>query len=99
MSFHFSDLQRYMVRRIFVVLMLLAVGCTAQMPPQAEVNRRVERQVRSMLDAPSDVKIEVGDRQPSKEFTGLDELTVTLSKDEHSQKVHFFITKDSQTMY
>ncbi len=88
-----------MTRRILVALLLLAVGCRAQAPAPSEVNRRVERQVRSVLQAPPYVKIEVTDRQPSKDFAGFDDLTVLLSANEHKQPVHFLISKDNQTMY
>jgi protein-disulfide isomerase len=88
-----------MTRRILFALLLLAVGCRAQAPAPSDVNRRVERQVRSALQAPPYVKIEVKDRQPSKNFAGYDDLTVMLSANEHSQPVHFLISKDNQTMY
>jgi len=99
MSLDFNNLQRYMTRRILFALLLLAVGCRAQAPAPSDVNRRVERQVRSALQAPPYVKIEVKDRQPSKNFAGYDDLTVMLSANEHSQPVHFLISKDNQTMY
>jgi protein-disulfide isomerase len=88
-----------MSRKILFALLLLAVGCRAQAPAPSEVNLRVERQVREVLQAPPYVHITVTDRQPSKEFTGFDDLTVTLSAAEHTQTVKFLISKDSQTMY
>jgi protein-disulfide isomerase len=88
-----------MSRKILFALLLLAVGCRAQAPAPSEVNLRVERQVREVLQAPPYVHITVTGRQPSKEFTGFDDLTVTLSAAEHTQTVKFLISKDSQTMY
>ncbi len=88
-----------MTRRILVALILLAVGCRAQAPAPQDLNRRVERQVRSVLQAPAYVKIEVTDRKPSDKFAGFDDLTVMLSAGEHKQPVHFLISKDNQTMY
>ena len=88
-----------MSRRILFVLLLLAVGCRAQAPAPSEVNRRVERQVREVLQAPPYVGITVTDRQPSKDFPGFDDLTVTLSANERKQAVHFLISKDNSTMY
>jgi protein-disulfide isomerase len=88
-----------MSRKILFALLLLAVGCRAQAPAPSEVNLRVERQVREVLQAPPYVNITVTGRQPSKEFTGFDDLTVTLSAAEHTQTVKFLISKDSQTMY
>jgi protein-disulfide isomerase len=88
-----------MSRKFLFVLLLLAVGCRAQAPAPSEVNLRVERQVREVLQAPPYVHITVTDRQPSKDFTGFDDLTVTLSANEHKQTVKFLIAKDNQTMY
>jgi protein-disulfide isomerase len=88
-----------MSRKILFALLLLAVGCRAQAPAPSEVNLRVERQVREVLQAPPYVNITVTGRQPSKEFTGFDDLTVTLSAAEHTQTVKFLISKDNQTMY
>jgi protein-disulfide isomerase len=99
MSLDFNKLQRYMTRRILLALLLLAVGCRAQAPAPSDVNRRVERQVREVLQAPPYVNIVVTDRQPSKDFTGFDDLTVTLSAAEHKQAVHFLISKDNATLY
>jgi len=88
-----------MSRKFLFVLLLLAVGCRAQAPAPSEVNLRVERQVREVLQDPPYVHITVTDRQPSKDFTGFDDLTVTLSANEHKQTVKFLIAKDNQTMY
>lgn len=88
-----------MTRRIVLALLLLTVGCRAQAPSTADLNRRVERQVREVLQAPPYVHIEVTDRQPSKDFAGWDDLTVMLSANEHKQPVHFLIAKDNSRMY
>ncbi len=99
MSLDFNAVQRYMGRRILFALILLAVGCRAQSATPADLNRRIERQVRSALQAPSYVNIEVKDRKPSEKFAGYDDLTVMLSAGEHSQPVHFIIAKDNSAMY
>jgi protein-disulfide isomerase len=88
-----------MSRRILLAVLLFSVGCRAQAPAPSELNLRVERQVRAVLQAPPYVHIEVTDRQPSKDFTGWDDLTVTLSAAEHKQPVHFLIAKDNSLMY
>jgi protein-disulfide isomerase len=99
MSLDFNNLQRYMTRRILLALLLLAVGCRAQAPAPSDVNRRVERQVRGVLQAPPYVNIAVIDRQPSKDFAGYDDVTVMLSAADHKQPVHFLISKDNSTLY
>jgi len=88
-----------MSRRILIALLLFAVGCRAQAPATPELSRKVERRVRAILQAPPYVKIEITDRQPSKDFAGFDELTVMLSADERKQAVHFVISKDDKSMY
>ena len=88
-----------MSRRILIALVLMVVGCRAQSPVTPDLNRKVERQVRAVLRAPSYVKIEITDRKPSANFPGYDDLTVMLSAGEHSQPVKFLISKDDKTMY
>ena len=103
MSLEFNVVQRYMSRRILTAIALLAAVCQSQTAPKSpvspELNRRIERQVRTTLQAPPYVKIEATDRQPDPNFAGYDDLTITLSADGRSQKVKFLISKDDQTMY
>ena len=59
------------MRRLFLCVMLLAVGCRAQSPAGAELNRRIEKQVRATFNLPPYVDVTVGERKPSEEFRGL----------------------------
>lgn len=102
-----QDLQRLMesvLRKVLFAMLLLTLGCRAQAPqPNPEVNGRVERQVRAMIQAPPYVSIKVTDRKPDTEFSGYDRMTVTLSAttqdgSEKSQKVDFYISKDNKTL-
>lgn len=89
-----------MVRHLALAVLVLAIGCRAQSPANAnpEVNRNVERHVRAILQAPPYVKIAVKDRTPESEFAGYDKLTIALSAGERSQDVHFLISKDNKTL-
>ena len=48
-----------LIRRSFLVLLLVCLGCVAQSTPP-DVARKVEHQVRSFYNIPSDVKVVVG---------------------------------------
>ena len=86
-----------MLRRLVIALSLLAVGCHAQSAPPANLNLRIEQQVRSTLQVPPYVKIAVGQRSPS-EFTGYDNLKVTLSLGQKTKDLDFLISKDNKTL-
>ncbi len=86
-----------MLRRLFIALSLLAVGCHAQSAPPANLNLRIEQQVRSTLQVPPYVKIAVGQRSPS-EFTGYDNLKITLSLGQKTKDLDFLISKDNKTL-
>jgi hypothetical protein len=51
-------------RRTFLFFLLLVVGCSAQ-GPSIELNRRIERQVRTTFSVPGSVKVEIGARKAS----------------------------------
>jgi protein-disulfide isomerase len=89
-----------MIRKLCLCLVLLSLGCRAQgpAPADAELNRRIERHVRAMLQAPEYVKIRVADRKPSADFQGYDLLTVALSAGDKEKTFDFVISKDNKTL-
>jgi len=89
-----------MVRKLCLCLVLMTLGCRAQAPSagDADLNRRVERQVRSMVQAPSYVNIRVTARKPSSDMPGWDILTVTLAAGDKTKPVDFLISKDNKTL-
>ncbi len=92
------DIRRFLVfvcRRLLFLVALLCLACSAQNSPNSDLNRRIEKQIRSTFHIPAQVALKIGDRKPS-EFSGYDTLTVTFGT---SQKpFDFLISKDSKTL-
>ena len=73
------------VRRAFLVLLLICLGCSAQSPPPSpasapasDITRLVERHVRAHYSLPPDVKVMLGPLRSS-EFANYDALRVTFA--------------------
>jgi len=87
-----------LIRRSFLVLLLICLGCVAQSAP-SELNRKIERQVRSFYNIPPDVKIAMSPLSPSADWPGYDTVTVTMdSGDGKPVDYKFVISKDQNTM-
>ena len=84
------------VRRAFVVLLLICLGCSAQLAAP-DVSQKVEREVRAHYSLPAEMKIAVGPTRPS-EFPNYDALTVTLDDGRHKQNLDFLLSKDQKTL-
>ena len=89
-----------MVRKLCLCLVLLTLGCRAQAPSasDADLNRRVERQVRSIMQLPSYVNLHVTGRKTSTDMPGWDILTVTLSAGVKVKSVDFLVSRDNKTL-
>jgi protein-disulfide isomerase len=86
------------IRRSFLVLLVVCLGCVAQSTPP-DVARNIERQVRSYYSIPADVNIKVGNLLPSKDLPGYDEVTVTIDQGEgHRKDYKFLVSHDRSTM-
>jgi protein-disulfide isomerase len=94
------------LRRLAIASLLLCLGCRAQQgapnsssstSPSADVNERIQRQVRSYFNIPPDVLITVGKTSPS-EFPNYDLVTVTMSRGGKSQSSEFLLSKDGKTL-
>jgi protein-disulfide isomerase len=94
-------LRRFLViviRRSFLVLLLICLGCAAQSTPP-DIARKIERQVRAYYTIPQDVNIKVGAILPSKELPGYDEVAVTIDQGGGRQKDYtFLLSRDRSTM-
>jgi len=86
------------MRRLFLCMLLFVVGCRAQAPSGAELSGRIEKQIRSTFSYPPYVDIKAGERKPSTDFAGYDELTVTMSFRGQSKTQHLLISKDNKTL-
>ena len=85
------------LKRLFLFLALVCLGCSAQ-SSSPDLNRRIENQVRSAFKIPAQVKVEIGPRKASSEFTGYDAVTITFSTPEKSQSHDFLISKDGKSL-
>lgn len=85
------------IRRSFVMLLLICLGCVAQSAPP-DIARKVEHQVRSYYSIPAEVHIIVGSITPSTEWPGYDTVAVTIDSDKKKQDFKFLLSKDRNTM-
>src|SRR5208283_1931039 len=83
----------WVMRRLFLCVLLLAVGCRAQNPSGAELNRKIEKQVRVTFGVPPYVDVNVGERTPSSDFAGYEHLLVNFSYQGQSQTRELLLSK------
>jgi len=86
------------MRRLFLCVLLLAVGCKAQSPNNADLNRKIENQVRVSFGVPPYVDVSVGERTPSSEFQGYDRLVVNFSYQGQSQTRELLVSADGKKL-
>jgi protein-disulfide isomerase len=93
-----------MVRRAFLVLLVICLGCSAQSPPTSssalppsDIVRVIERQVRAHYSLPPDVGVIVGPLRSS-EFANYDALTVTFASPNKKQEFEFLLSRDHKTL-
>ena len=84
------------LRRSFIVLVLICLGCSAQSPPP-DVAKVMERQVRAFYSIPADVKVVIGQFKPS-DFANYDAVTITFDNGEKKQDYDFLLSKDHKTL-
>jgi protein-disulfide isomerase len=86
------------LRRSIFVLMLVCLGCSAQLAPvPSDLTQKIERQVRVTYSIPASVKITVGPLRPS-DFSNYDALTITMDGDQKKQTYDFLLSKDGKTL-
>ena len=95
----FRQVLSMIVRRAFLVLLVICLGCSAQSPPSppSDIVRVVERQMRAHYSLPPDVKVILGPLQPS-EFANYDALTVTFASPSKKQDLEFLLSRDHKTL-
>ena len=87
-----------LMRRSFLVFLLICLGCVAQSAPP-DLARKIERQVRSTYNIPSEVDISVGAVMPSTDWPNYDSVTVTITgSDGKKSDYKFLLSKDRNTM-
>ena len=98
-----------MLRRAFLVLLVICLGCSAQSPSSStpiptsatavpsDLTRLVERHVRAQYSLPPDVTVIVGALRSS-EFPGYDALTVTFAGASQKKDFEFLLSHDHKTL-
>ena len=66
-------------------------------PAEAEVDRKIELQIRSFYSVPPKVNVAIGKRSPS-DVPGYDKQDVTLSLGDNRKELQFLISKDNTNM-
>jgi len=98
------------VRRAFLVLLAICLGCSAQSPPAPSAQKQavgsglppdlvkiVDRQVRAYYSLPPDVNVIMGPLRAS-EFPDYDALTITLDSPEKKRVYDFLLSHDRKTL-
>lgn len=85
-----------MIKRTFVLFLLVCLGCSAQLAP-ADLSQRIERQLRASYSVPPTVKVTVSALRPS-DFANYDTVTVTFDGDGKKQTYDFLLSKDQKTL-
>ncbi len=86
-----------LIRRSFLVLLMICLGCAAQSAP-SDLTRKIERQMRSYYKVPAEVHVVVGPVTPSTDWPNYDTVTVTFEGGDHKQELNFLISKDRNAM-
>lgn len=84
------------LKRIFFLLLLICLGCSAQLAP-TELAQRIERQLRASYSVPPTVKVIISPIHPS-EFANYDAVNVTFDGDGRKQNYEFLLSKDQKTL-
>jgi len=83
-------------RRTFFVLLLICIGCSAQLSP-SELDQRIERQLRVTYNVPADVKITFSPLRSS-DFPNYSAFTATFKGEAKTQDYEFLVSKDQKTL-
>ena len=87
------------MRRLFLCVLLLTVGCRAQSPVSAELGRSIDKQVHATFGLPPYVDVQVTGRGPSPDFPGFDKVTIRVSYGKEVQERQLLLSKDAKTLY
>lgn len=83
-------------KRTLIFLLLTCFSVAAQVP-SADLNQRIERQIRSYYDLPDSVKITLSTPHAS-DFPNYDGYTVTLEGESNKKTFDFLLSKDQKTL-
>jgi protein-disulfide isomerase len=74
-----------------------SLGCSKQRSITADLDRRVEKQLRAFYNLRPDVKVSLKPLRPS-EFPNYDTLIITLESSSRKQDYEFLLSKDQKTL-
>ncbi|MGO8796271.1 MAG: DsbA family protein [Candidatus Sulfotelmatobacter sp.] len=87
-----------LIRRSFVLLLLICMGCVAQSAP-TDLAKKMERQIRATYKVPPEVKISIGVPSNNPEFPNFESVIVTVDNGNgKKQDLTFLISKDHSSM-
>jgi len=86
-----------LIRRCFLLLLAVCLGCVAQSSP-SDLSTKIERQVRSYYKIPPEVHLTVGDPSPSPDFPNYEAVVVKIENGEKKQELTFLVSKDRASM-
>jgi protein-disulfide isomerase len=82
-----------LIRRSFLLLLIVCLGCVAQ-STSPDLNKKIERQVRSYYKIPAEVHVIVGTPSPSPEMPNYESVVVTIDNGGKKQDLSFLVSKD-----
>jgi protein-disulfide isomerase len=82
-------------RRTFALILLVCLGCSAQLA--TELSQKIERQLRFSYKLPANVKVLISPTRSS-DFPNYDSITVTFDDDGRKQNYEFLLSKDQKTL-
>jgi protein-disulfide isomerase len=86
-----------LIRRSFLLLLVVCLGCVAQ-SASPDLNKKIERQLRSYYKMPPDVQVVIGPLSPSTEFPAYDAVVVTIDSGPRKQDLTFLVSKDHSSL-
>jgi protein-disulfide isomerase len=78
-------------------LLVVCLGCVAQ-SASPDLDKKIERQVRSYYRMPPEIHVTVGVPSPSSDFPNYDSVVVTVDTGEKKQDLTFLVSKDRSSL-
>ena len=86
-----------LIRRCFLLLLVVCLGCVAQ-STSPDLNKKIERQVRSYYKIPAEIHVLVGTPSASSELPNYESVIVTIDNAGKKQDLTFLVSKDHASM-
>jgi protein-disulfide isomerase len=86
-----------LIRRCFLLLLVVCLGCVAQ-STSPDLNKKIERQVRSYYKIPPEIHVLVGTLSASSELPNYESVIVTIDNAGKKQDLTFLVSKDHASM-